>query len=79
MAEGCMSITEMQRSGYCNTTNRPATDSETSMESSNNCITRGRSRAPNACEVRPLVPMRRNPNSQYITLNIMEPTAMAPI
>ena len=27
----------------------------------------------------PLVPIRRNPMSQYITLKIIEPTAIAPI
>lgn len=34
---------------------------------------------PKACEVSPLEPIRRNPNIQQMTLNIMLPTAMAPI
>ena len=34
---------------------------------------------PYACDVIPLVPIRRNPNIQYIILNIIEPMAIAPI
>ena len=35
--------------------------------------------APKACAVMPVVPIRKNPNSQNVTLIIIEPTAMAPI
>ena len=37
------------------------------------------SRAPYACAVSPLVPMRRNPKFQYVRLNIVAPTETAPI
>ena len=37
------------------------------------------SSAPKACAVRPLVPMRMNPQFQYMKLNIETPTARAPM
>ena len=37
------------------------------------------SRRPRACAVSPLVPIRRNPNTQYTRLNTIDPTAMAPM
>ncbi len=37
------------------------------------------SSAPKACAVSPVVPIRRKPNSQNVTLIIIDPTAMAPM
>ena len=42
-------------------------------------VTSPKSRRPSACDVIPLVPMRRKPNIQYITLNVIPPTAIAPM
>ena len=42
-----------------------------------NSPTPAQSPRPRAWAVSPLVPMRRKPKSQYITLNIIVPTAMA--
>ena len=48
-------------------------------ERTKSLITSAKSLLPNACEVIPLVPILRKPNSQYTTLKSIEPTAMAPI
>ena len=48
-------------------------------ERTNNLMASVKSRRPNAWDVMPLVPIRKNPKSQYSTLKIMVPMAMAPI
>ena len=58
---------------------RKATASDTIAERTNKLTTSARSLRPRACAVMPLVPIRRNPNTQYTRLKIMEPTATAPI
>ena len=46
---------------------------------SSSLTTSARSLLPSACEVIPLVPILRNPKSQYTTLKSIAPTAMAPM
>gem|GEM_PF-3653603 len=75
--EGSMICNANQRKGTCSTTKLNASTLPSNKVWRNTPTTKGKLRWPNACEVIPLVPMRRNPNSQYITLNIMLPTETA--
>ena len=76
---GCINSNANSRRGTCKMMNTMAMPSPTVSEFTNRRITSDMSRRPRACEVMPLVPMRRKPNSQYSRLKIIEPTAIAPI
>ena len=65
--------------GFCRATNIKAIPSPTASARTRCRTTSARSRLPNACDVSPLVPIRRKPKIQYIMLNSIPPTAMAPI
>ena len=65
--------------GICRTMSAVATAAATARERTRIRATSLRLRCPYACDVMPPVPILRNEKSQYITLNTIPPTAMAPI
>lgn len=63
-AVGLISRTISHSSTHCPATSISATVRATAIDRTSSCITPVMSRRPKACDVMPLVPMRRKPNIQ---------------
>lgn len=61
---GRMIANAPRRSCDCNSKMHSPTDNPTVNERMRSLVTSAKSRLPRACEVIPLVPIRRNPNTQ---------------
>ena len=77
--DGPMIHSSSRRMGHCSTMMAAEMTAASAVDSPSNLALSLKSPLPHVCAVMPDVLMRRNPKFQYTRLNIIAPTATAPM